>query len=135
MKHGKRECGGLLWDGLPASPHPPTHPALPHAVLASCGGPEHMNCWLPRSCTRLRHRGQRSPRPSAEDLILALLSPAPEQGFLGVCPTPPCVVSDFCSRGSLGDVLKTARQSPSHAAALSWVTRLNMVRAAWLPAA
>jgi hypothetical protein len=49
-------------------------------------------------------------------------------GFLGVCPTPPCVVSDFCSRGSLADVLGAAKKSPVKAAQLDWVRRLNMVR-------
>ncbi|GAB4821070.1 hypothetical protein N2152v2_008116 [Parachlorella kessleri] len=47
-------------------------------------------------------------------------------GFLGVCPTPPCVVSDFCSRGSLNDVLQAAKRSPAKAAQLDWVKRLNM---------
>ncbi|GAB4823442.1 hypothetical protein N2152v2_010488 [Parachlorella kessleri] len=47
-------------------------------------------------------------------------------GFLGVCPTPPCVVSDFCSRGSLNDVLRAAKQNPAKAAQLDWVRRLNM---------
>ncbi|GAB4823443.1 hypothetical protein N2152v2_010489 [Parachlorella kessleri] len=47
-------------------------------------------------------------------------------GFLGVCPTPPCVVSDFCSRGSLNDVLRAAKQYPAKAAQLDWVRRLNM---------
>lgn len=40
--------------------------------------------------------------------------------------TPPCVVSDFCSRGSLNDVLKAAKDSPSKAAQLDWTRRINM---------
>ncbi len=50
-------------------------------------------------------------------------------GFLGVCPTPPCVVSEYCARGSLHDVLRGARNSPAKAAMLDWPRRLNMVRA------
>lgn len=49
--------------------------------------------------------------------------------FLGVCPSPPCVLSEFCSRGSLADVLRAARQSPQLAAKLDWPRRLSMVGA------
>ena len=47
--------------------------------------------------------------------------------FLGVCPVPPCVVTEYCARGSLADVLRNARQSPAAAAKLDWLRRLNMV--------
>ena len=47
--------------------------------------------------------------------------------FLGVCPTPPCVVTEYCARGSLHDVLRLARSSPARAAQLDWPRRLNMV--------
>ncbi|GAB4813555.1 hypothetical protein N2152v2_000601 [Parachlorella kessleri] len=47
--------------------------------------------------------------------------------FLGVCPYPPCVVTEYCERGSLADVLEKAKQSPSLAARLGWVRRLNLV--------
>ncbi|GAB4822570.1 hypothetical protein N2152v2_009616 [Parachlorella kessleri] len=47
--------------------------------------------------------------------------------FLGVCPVPPCVVTEYCARGSLADVLRTARQSPAAAAKLDWLRRLNMM--------
>ena len=47
--------------------------------------------------------------------------------FLGVCPCPPCVVTEYCSRGSLTDVLKQAKQSPAVAARLDWYQRLQMV--------
>jgi serine/threonine protein kinase len=32
--------------------------------------------------------------------------------FLGACPDPPCMVTAFCARGSLLDVLARARASP-----------------------
>ena len=47
---------------------------------------------------------------------LARASPAP--------PPPP----EFCSRGSLYDVLRKARGSPAAAAELTWESRLRMVR-------
>ena len=50
-------------------------------------------------------------------------------GFMGVCPTPPCVASEYCARGSLTDVLRGGRASPAKAALLDWTRRLNMVRA------
>jgi hypothetical protein len=48
--------------------------------------------------------------------------------FLAVCPFPPSVVTEYCSRGSLADVLRAAKQSPAMAAKLDWPRRLNMVR-------
>lgn len=49
--------------------------------------------------------------------------------FLGVCSCPPCVVTEYCGRGSLADVLRAARVNPHLAAQLDWVRRLNMVGA------
>lgn len=48
--------------------------------------------------------------------------------YLGVCVDPPAVVTEYCARGSLNDVLKRGRGSPSLAAQLDWPRRLNMVR-------
>lgn len=48
-------------------------------------------------------------------------------GFLGVCAMPPCVVTEYCSRGSLSDVFRAARQQPEAAARLDWGRRLRMV--------
>lgn len=47
--------------------------------------------------------------------------------FLGVCLDPPSVVTEFCSRGSLYDVIQQARQSPSIAETLNWCMRLRMM--------
>ena len=47
--------------------------------------------------------------------------------FLGVCPVPPCVVTEYCARGSLADVLRNARQSPAAAVKLDWLRRVYVV--------
>ena len=46
--------------------------------------------------------------------------------FMGVCLDPPCVVSEWCARGSLYDVLSKARKSAKLAPQLDWTRRLNM---------
>lgn len=40
---------------------------------------------------------------------------------------PPSIVSEYCSRGSLADVLRSGRTSPAAAAQLDWPRRLNML--------
>jgi hypothetical protein len=47
--------------------------------------------------------------------------------FLGVCTTPPALISEYCARGSLFDTLRRARLSPGFAKQLTWVVRLRMV--------
>ena len=37
--------------------------------------------------------------------------------FLGACSEPPCMVTEYCARGSLLDILMRARQSPVRALA------------------
>jgi serine/threonine protein kinase len=46
--------------------------------------------------------------------------------FMGVCTSPPSIITEFCSRGSLLDVLRAARASSQAAAELTWVRRLGM---------
>ena len=46
--------------------------------------------------------------------------------FMGVCLDPPCVVSEWCARGSLFDVLQKARKNTTLAPQLDWTRRLNM---------
>lgn len=41
---------------------------------------------------------------------------------------PPTIVTEYCARGSLNEVLQAARRSPAKAAELSWPRRLQMVR-------
>ena len=51
--------------------------------------------------------------------------------FLGICTYPPCLISEFCPRGSLDELLREARTSLAAAAGLSWKRRLHMVGAAF----
>ena len=46
--------------------------------------------------------------------------------FMGLCLEPPCIVTEFCARGSLYDVLRKARASPPFAQQLDWPRRLGM---------
>ena len=46
--------------------------------------------------------------------------------FMGLCLDPPCIVTEFCARGSLYDVLKKARSTPAFAQQLDWSRRLSM---------
>ena len=45
---------------------------------------------------------------------------------MGVCPDPPAVVTEFCARGSLYDLLKSARDSSVLAQQLDWPRRLGI---------
>ena len=47
--------------------------------------------------------------------------------FYGICRKPPCIVTEYCSRGSLVDLLAAARRDASVAAMLTWHRRLSMV--------
>lgn len=47
--------------------------------------------------------------------------------FMGIVSMPPCVVTEFCERGSLTDVLKRGRKGePGALEALGWRLRLSM---------
>ncbi|EIE18296.1 kinase-like protein, partial [Coccomyxa subellipsoidea C-169] len=46
--------------------------------------------------------------------------------YLGVCLDPPCVVTEYCARGSLNDVLKRALYNSKYAEQLDWRVRLSM---------
>ncbi|KAL4422525.1 hypothetical protein ABPG75_008722 [Micractinium tetrahymenae] len=46
--------------------------------------------------------------------------------FMGLCPVPPCLVTEHCARGSLFDVLQGAAQDGVKAAELTWPLRLRM---------
>ena len=50
--------------------------------------------------------------------------------YLGLCMDPPCVVTEYCARGSLNDVLKRARQTPALAQQLDWARRWGLWQAA-----
>ncbi|KAK9868869.1 hypothetical protein WJX84_005074 [Apatococcus fuscideae] len=46
--------------------------------------------------------------------------------FLGVCTQPPCVITEFCARGSMLDALQRAHKSQAMAMELDWRKRLSM---------
>ncbi|KAI7839198.1 hypothetical protein COHA_007087 [Chlorella ohadii] len=62
----------------------------------------------------------------AEASLLASLRHPHVVNFLGICHEPPCIVTEFCARGSLCDLLAAARSDPEVAAQLSWRRRLTM---------
>ena len=47
-------------------------------------------------------------------------------GFLGVCLEPPSIITEYCARGSLTDVLRGAKSSKQKENMLDWSKRLNM---------
>lgn len=46
--------------------------------------------------------------------------------FMGICLSPPCIVTEYCEKGSLLDLLKLAREIPALAAQLTWPRRIQM---------
>ncbi|KAI7845286.1 hypothetical protein COHA_001129 [Chlorella ohadii] len=46
--------------------------------------------------------------------------------YMGICTAPPAIITEYCSKGSLHDVLRVARASPNNRAQLGWLRRLNM---------
>ncbi|KAA6419315.1 MAG: PAS domain-containing tyrosine kinase [Trebouxia sp. A1-2] len=46
--------------------------------------------------------------------------------FMGLCLNPVCVVTEFCARGSLSDVIRKAASSAIFAQLLDWPKRLSM---------
>lgn len=61
-----------------------------------------------------------------ESNMMAALRHPNVVSFLGVCLEPPCIVTEFCARGSLTDVLRGAKATPAKASLLDWSRRLNM---------
>lgn len=47
--------------------------------------------------------------------------------FLGICSDPPCIITEYCDRGSLVDVLKKARMNTDAAKMLTFKRRLEML--------
>lgn len=53
-------------------------------------------------------------------------------GFLGVSTLPPCIISEYCPKGSLFDLLQDAKNSAPLRKQLHWARRLGMASdAAW----
>ena len=64
--------------------------------------------------------------PQECGLLAALRHPNVVQ-FMGVSAMPPAMITEYCSRGSLADVLHAANRSSARAAQLTWARRLNLV--------
>jgi serine/threonine protein kinase len=47
--------------------------------------------------------------------------------FFAVCHNPPCIVTEYCSRGGLDSVLAEARRDPAALAKMTWKRRLSLV--------
>ena len=69
-----------------------------------------------------------------EASLLASLRHPNVVNFMGVCHEPPCIVTEFCSRGSLTSVLMAAKRDEQAAAELTWPRRLAMVSGACMQA-
>ncbi len=65
-------------------------------------------------------------RLSVQVSIMASLRHPNVVMFMGMCVEPPCIITEFCARGSLFDVLRKARTSPAFAQQLDWSRRLSM---------
>lgn len=80
----------------------------PESVLLLCCLAHTLCCppHLPRPCRSLRH-------PNVVQIM-------------GVCTDPPCLVTEFCAKGSLTDCLRAARADAGAAAQLTWRRRLTM---------
>lgn len=61
-----------------------------------------------------------------ESTMMAALRHPNIVGFLGVCLSPPCIVTEYCARGSLTDVLRGGKYFSAKASLLDWPRRLNM---------
>ncbi|KAI8465776.1 MAG: kinase-like domain-containing protein [Monoraphidium minutum] len=46
--------------------------------------------------------------------------------FMGVTLSPPCIVTEYCARGSVYNVLFRARRDPALAAQITWMRRVEM---------
>jgi hypothetical protein len=59
------------------------------------------------------------------DIMLNLRHPNVVQ-IMGICTDPPCLVTEFCAKGSMTDCLRAARGDANVAAQLTWRRRLSM---------
>ena len=61
-----------------------------------------------------------------EATLLASLRHPNVVQFLGFCSFPPCIITEYCDRGSLLNVLQRARSDPKQAKLLPWSRRIKM---------
>lgn len=107
-------------------------------ILTSPGGPLPDDSWDLQDVTQLRDCSW-SPQLdqstaqrmlvvelNKESSLMASLRHPNIVLFLGVCLDPPCMVTEFCARGSLLDVLSRAKTNKAVAAELDWRRRLKL---------
>jgi hypothetical protein len=63
----------------------------------------------------------------AEGSLLASLRHPNIVNFMGVCTFPPAIVTEYCPRGSLTDVLRMAKENAELAQYLTWPRRIAML--------
>lgn len=63
----------------------------------------------------------------AEGSLLASLRHPNIVNFMGVCTFPPAIVTEYCPRGSLTDVLRLAKNNTEFAQYLTWPRRIAML--------
>lgn len=85
----------------------------PNIVQASSQG------WLPESLPGVVSLPPVLTSPRSTTLCLPLQ-------FMGLCTLPPALITEYCQRGSLYDVMQAAKRDPSVAAQLTWRRRLGM---------
>ncbi|PRW61504.1 Serine threonine- kinase CTR1 [Chlorella sorokiniana] len=65
-------------------------------------------------------------RVEAEAALLASFRHPHVVAFYAICRVPPCIITEYCSRGSLAQLMADARQDASLAAELTWSRRLTV---------
>ncbi|KAL4419177.1 hypothetical protein ABPG77_004900 [Micractinium sp. CCAP 211/92] len=58
--------------------------------------------------------------------VMVRLRPPNIVQFVGLCTLPPCILTEYCSKGSLYDLLRTASEEPGLAKELTWELLVNM---------
>jgi hypothetical protein len=113
----------------------PFHAGMRMLSFGSCSKthPTSMLPHLSGSSHTYEHSQQHQPHivlvlfPMQEASLIAALRHPNITQFLAVCTVPPCMVTEYCSRGSLFDLLRAASSNPAKAAHLTWPRRLTMV--------
>ena len=106
---------------------------LPHPQQAWVHVPDRLMCWqlapsMQASAEGLRidpnHTHEVGAR--AQAVIMASLRHPNIILFMGICLEPPCLVTEWCSRGSLYDVIARAARKDPKSPPLDWIRSLSM---------
>ena len=108
---------GLFQSLCLSQTHAPSSALLLPGLLFESGVTAHARCFMNCLLTWVQ-----------EAALMSSMRHANIVQFFGFCTAPPCVVTEYCSKGSLTEVLQAARRTPSIAAKLDWPRRLSMVR-------